>query len=190
MRHPSPVTAHHTIRNKPISTYTPHVHPLLLELIPLHLYFFLVWGMMILKKTLCLFLILISMIFLLSCRSLRQYFHKTAGPNCTGNMLVLAEEESGCACMPWRALAASNHSFPSLQNCVCPQDMPNNRAQYRCFQRNLPRSCGEAKRKTQNEFSVEDEQAYLLNVYLTSRIDKMSKLEAREDLRLTSIDKK
>lgn len=67
--------------------------------------------------------------------------------------------------------------------------MPNNRTQYRCFQRNLPRSCGEAKRKTHNEFAVEDEQAYLLNVYLTSRIDT-SKLEAREDLRLTSIDKK
>lgn len=188
MRHPSPVIAHHTMYNEPISTYSPHFHPLLLELIPLHLSFFLVGGMI--KKTLCLVLTPINLNFV-SCRHLRQYFPKTAGPSCTGNMLVLAEEEREWLCLC--ALEGTYCLQPQLSksvNLCLPPGHAKQQSPVQMFSEEFAEKLWRSKRKTHNEFAVEDEEAYLLNVYLTSRIHKMSKLEAREDLRLTSIDNK
>lgn len=154
--------------SEPISTYSPSFHHLLSELIPLRLPFLLVGGMVTLRKNLCWAPAPISL-EQASFRRLKQYYPKTAGHSCTGNMLVLAEEEVEWPCL--RALERMYCLQPQLSkpvNLCLPQEVLNSSPVWR-FSEVFAEKLWRSKRETHPEFAVEDQQAHLLNDYLTSK---------------------
>lgn len=170
--------------SEPVSTYPPHFHHLLLELIPLHLPFLLLGGTLTLRKNLCWVPAPIGLESG-SCRRLRQYYPKTAGPSCPGNRLVLTAEE-----VEWLCLRALERTY-----CLQPQ-LP------KPLHLRLPPGC--AKQPSMEVFggicweAVEKQKGICCRRSTSTpaewpayqHIDTMSKPETREDLRLTSNDNK